>query len=263
MAEQPTGRPTRRRWWLLAAIPAGLVLLAVAAFLVWALNPSAPTETALAALESDGDVTVSEVSGGWVFKPASSSVEPTAVLVFYPGGHVDARAYATYARDVAQQGNAVALAKMPLSLAVLKPNAADELLGAPELAGTDRWAIGGHSLGGVMAARYAASNPDEIDGLVLLASYPDSAADLSASPIAVASVTGTVDGVLNREAWGAAKSLLPSGTAFVSIEGGNHAQFGDYGPQSGDNPATISIEEQRERSVGATQDVLSRLGGDH
>ncbi len=260
MAEQATSRPTRRRWWLLAAVPAAVVLLAVAAFLIWALNPSPPTASALAALESDSAVAVTEVSGGWVFKPAIGSEEPTSGLVFYPGGHVDARAYATYARDVAQQGHAVALAKMPLSLAVLKPDAADELLDAPELAATDTWAIGGHSLGGVMAARYAASNPDRIGGLVLLASYPDSAADLSASMIAATSVTGTLDGVLNWEAWEAARPLMPSGSTFVSIEGGNHAQFGDYGPQQGDNPATISAQEQRARSVGATDDVLSRLG---
>jgi len=259
MTEATGVKPARRRWWLLAAIPAGLIALAIVAFLVWGLTPLGPTDSALAALESGDDVTVSEVSGGWLFVPAAGSAEATSGLIFYPGGHVDARSYAPYARAVAERGYAVAIAKMPLSLAVLNPNAADDVLSMPEVASVRQWGIGGHSLGGVMAARYAAAHPQQIGGLVLLASYADSSADLSAAPLSVASVTGSNDGVLNRSAWEAAKVLLPTEAEYVSIVGGNHAQFGDYGPQPGDNPATISAEEQRTQTVQATGRVLSRL----
>ena len=42
----------------------------------------------------------------------------------------------------------------------------------------------------------------------------------------------------------------------VEIEGGNHAQFGNYGPQKGDLPATISAEEQQARTVAAIEEFL-------
>ena len=37
----------------------------------------------------------------------------------------------------------------------------------------------------------------------------------------------------------------------VVLEGGNYAQFGNYGPQDGDAPATITDEEQQEQTVDA------------
>ena len=252
----------RRRWWLLAAIPAALVAVAAVAFVIWGLTPSQPTDTALAALQSGNGVTVTEVDGGWAFVPSSETSAPVAGMVFYPGGHVDARAYATYARAVAEQGYAVAIAKVPLSLAILKVDAADVFLSAPEFLSVNAWAVAGHSLGGVAAARYAAENPEQIRGVVLLASYPDSGGDLSGAAMVAADVTGSVDGVLDWQSWEAAKPLLPSNTVSKSIDGGNHAQFGDYGPQSGDNEAEISAESQREQATTATVAVLSKIAGE-
>ncbi|MBO4365994.1 MAG: hypothetical protein J5804_06870, partial [Eggerthellaceae bacterium] len=39
------------------------------------------------------------------------------------------------------------------------------------------------------------------------------------------------------------------------IQGGNHAGFADYGPQSGDGQASISNEEQ----ITQTADAISRF----
>ncbi len=50
----------------------------------------------------------------------------------------------------------------------------------------------------------------------------------------------------------ASRTLLPADTTWVVIEGGNHAQFGDYGIQPGDNVATISAAEQQTQIVDAT-----------
>ena len=57
----------------------------------------------------------------------------------------------------------------------------------------------------------------------------------------------------------ASAALLPSDATFVPIEGGNHAQFGWYGPQSGDNPASISHAEQQAQTVAATAALLERM----
>jgi hypothetical protein len=53
--------------------------------------------------------------------------------------------------------------------------------------------------------------------------------------------------------------LLPTDATFVPIQGGDHAQFGWYGPQPGDNPASISREIQQAQIVQATEDFLKSL----
>jgi hypothetical protein len=72
----------------------------------------------------------------------------------------------------------------------------------------------------------------------------------------VTSIYGTLDGVALPETVLASEPLLPANTIWTAIEGGNHAQFGWYGPQEGDNPATISREEQQSQVVEATLEIL-------
>ena len=237
--------------WLLV-VPAVLVV-AIIGFVIWGLTPLGPEPDALAALQSDSLVKVELADEGWVFTPASG--EATRGLVFYPGGRVDVRSYAPYARAVAEQGFVVVMSPMPLSLAVLDANAADRAIERhPEVTG---WALSGHSLGGAMIAQYAAENLDAIDGLVLLASYPPNTANLAQSGLTVASLVGTQDSVIDRENLRSARPLLPSDTSYLDIAGGNHAQFGDYGEQPGDtaNP-DMSAAEQRAIAVDETVRVL-------
>jgi hypothetical protein len=248
-------RPVVRR--ILSSAVAILLVAAivgVAAFVWWGTHPLGPTPSALAALESDGTVRVRQVAAGWEFAPTSG--EPSAALVFYPGGHVDARSYAPYARDVASRGYLVVIPVMPLSLAVLAPNAADKVMAAhPEIS---RWVIGGHSLGGAMASQYVANHRGAIRGLVLLAAYPPSGDDLSTSDISALTVVGTLDTVVNRANLAAGRELLPSDAVYLDLQGGNHGQFGDYGPQPGDDPnPTMPAAEQRRRAVDGTVAVLN------
>ena len=252
MTARASGRA--RRWlWL---IP-GLLLLAVAAFVAWGLTPLGPSAEARAALGSDSRVRVNPTSDGYEFTPASG--EPTTGVIFYPGGHVDARSYALWASDVAAKGYLVVIPVMPLSLAVLSPSAANDVIAAhPRIT---RWIIGGHSLGGSMAAQYANAHRDRITGLVLLASYPPGSVDLSDSTMPVVSALGTQDTVINRKNWNASRALLPAATSFVSIRGGNHAQFGSYGPQPGDTVRPVATPElQRAAAVDATLLVLHANG---
>lgn len=249
--------PTLKRVLLwIGGIVLAIAAVALTVMIWWGTHPLGPTQRALDALNSDATVTVTEAKDGWEFAPAG--VEPSAALVYYPGGHVDARSYAPYARDVAAQGYLVVVPVMPLSLAVLSPNAADQVVEAH--AGISRWAIGGHSLGGAMAGQYAAKHPGSMGGLVLLASYVPSGSDLSATAIRALTQVGTLDTVVNRDNLRAGLKLLPANAVYTELAGGNHAQFGDYGPQPGDNPnPTMSADEQRRRAVEGTVEVLREM----
>lgn len=170
-----------------------------------------------------------------------------AGLIFYPGGKVEAAAYAPLLRACAEQGVLCALVQMPANLAVLDMNAADDLSGEhPEI--TD-WYIAGHSLGGAMAASYAADHSGDFSGLILLAAY--SAEDLRGTQLRVLSVYGSEDRVMDMETYEKNFENLPSDTIELVLEGGCHSQFGSYGAQDGDGTPTISGSEQLSRTVTA------------
>ena len=191
---------------------------------------------------------------GWtVFAPAG---EPIAGFVFYPGGLVDPLAYAPLLQRLADGGALAVLVPMPLDLAVFGiGRAADVIAAFPEV---DAWAIGGHSLGGAMAAEFVKGGSTGVDGIVFLASYPAASTDLSALPIRAVSTYGSENGQTPPEGFEDAMVRLPPGSELVEIEGGNHAGFGHYGPQAGDGMATIEREEQQ-RQAAAT--VLGFLRG--
>jgi len=232
-----------------------VLLLAAAGFAAWAYTPLGPLPEATAALRSDAAVQVT--TEPWLtFTP--TDVQPTAGFIIYPGGRVDARSYAPFARAIAERGYLVVIAPMPFNLAVFKPGAADAVIAAhPEI---ERWAIGGHSLGGAMAANFIYTDPDAVEGLVLWAAYPAGGNSLADSEVAVASIYGTRDGLATQAEVDASRPLLPADTRFVPIEGGNHAQMGWYGPQSGDGAASISREAQQAQVVDATVALLEGLG---
>ena len=109
------------------------------------------------------------------------------------------------------------------------------------------WYIGGHSLGGSMAATYLSDNTEDFRGLVLLGAY--STADISDADMKVLSVYGSEDKVLNKEKYNEYKPNLPENFTEVVIDGGCHAYFGMYGEQEGDGVATISNQEQIEKTA--------------
>lgn len=232
-----------------------IVLLSVAGFTAWAYTPLGPMPEAVAALRSDAAVQVT--TSPWLtFTPAGS--QPATGFIFYPGGRVDARSYAPAARTIAGQGYLVVIAPVPFNLAVFKPAAADTVIAAhPEIT---RWAIGGHSLGGAMAANYVYTHPTAVQGLVLWAAYPAGNNGLADRQLAVVSIYGTHDGLASRFEVDASRALLPPGARYVHVEGGNHAQMGWYGPQGGDGEATISREAQQAQVLRATAELLASLG---
>lgn len=191
---------------------------------------------AVAAIAGTQAVTVRQTDEGTVFLPEN----PTAGFIFYPGGKVEYTAYAPLMLELAQRDVLCVLVRMPFNLAVLDVNAA---AGIPEqFPEIGNWYIGGHSLGGSMAASFASKNADDFQGLALLAAY--STADLTQTGLKVISLYGSEDGVLNREKYESDRENLPEDTAETVIEGGNHAGFGSYGAQDGDGDAQISAQEQ-------------------
>ena len=166
-------------------------------------------------------------------------------LIFYPGGLVESKSYAPLLYELASNGYLCILLEMPFNLAVFDINAADGI--KDEYSYIDEWYIGGHSLGGSMAASYLKKNQDDYDGLILFASY--STVDFSDSNLRVISVYGEFDEVLNMENYEKSKSNLPSDFVEIVIEGGCHAYFGTYGNQKGDGEPQITNEIQIERTV--------------
>ena len=249
----------RRLLIVLGAILLVLLIAGGAALAVLNGRGQAQPE-AVAALESDAQVTVSRVAGQdwYVFSPAAGAA--STGLILYPGGFVDPVAYAPIAREIAARGYLVVLDPMALNLAVTGINSADAIIAAfPEIA---HWAIGGHSLGGAMAAEYVKNNPQAVDGLALWAAYPADNTDLSSLPLAVVSIYGDADGVASVADVTGAAERLPADARFILIGGGNHTQFGAYGQglQRGDNPATISREEQQAAIVAGTLELLEIIG---
>ena len=229
-----------RRVTIVGVALAALVLLAGAGFYGW-------TRVAryLAFPEAAVVVEGAERMNGWyVFAPES---EPGTGFVFYPGGLVDAAAYAPLMQRLRDGGVLAVITPMPLDLAVFGiDRAADVIAAFPRV---ESWVIGGHSLGGAMASEFVRRDPEGVDGLVLLASYPAAATDLSGLPIRAVSTYGTENGVTPPEEFEASLARLPAGTELVVIDGGNHAQFGHYGPQAGDGNARIDREEQQRQTA--------------
>ena len=183
------------------------------------------------------DSTCEKESGGNIVFESDGA---TTGLIFYPGGKVEHSAYIPLMQACAEKGILCIVVEMPFHLAVFDINAANGIQEKyPQI---EHWYMGGHSLGGSMAASYLAKHPDEYEGLILLGSY--STADLSDNELEVLSIYGSEDQVLNREKYNDNISNLPKEFTEIVIEGGCHAYFGMYGAQDGDGTPSISNSQQ-------------------
>ena len=248
-------RPSRRVFRFAVFALLALVLAIIAA-LAWLGRPVGELMAeAQAALASDAAVLV-KLDPWLSFEPTERTAN--SGFIFYPGGRVAPEAYAPLARALAQNGVQAVIVPMPLNLAILNPDAASAVIAAyPQVSA---WVIGGHSLGGVMAARFAYSNPYTVSGLVLLAAYPEERIDLSERELAVATIYGDSDGLSTPAEIEDSFDRLPAQAQKVRIAGANHAQFGWYGPQAGDLSPAISHREQQNQVVNALLRILRETG---
>lgn len=224
-----------------------ILLVGTIGFVVWAtLSAQEATERAVLVLNDNG---VQLEDGLLVFQSSSPTDRG---LIYYPGGLVDPEAYAVTAQGIADAGYLVVVPKMPLNLAFMGINRADGIRADyPEI---NSWVIGGHSLGGAMAAEYAKNNVDSLDGLIMFASYPANYQDFVDFPIPILTIIGSRDpGAPKQEAF--YDAISNSASLFI-IEGGNHRQFADYNFQRDDAVAMISVVEQQEQITAATVQFL-------
>ncbi len=236
------------------AVVAVLLVAGIAGFL-WYAQPQPLLPEATAALASTPTVTFTEEGGTLTYTPVGTS--PKTGLVLYPGGKVPSAAYAPQARAIAELGYLVVVVSVPFNLAVFGIDSAGPVIADhPEI---DHWAVGGHSLGGSMAAQFIDSHPGEVDGLVLWASY--SAADLASDGLAVLSAYGTLDTGVPSYTSPANLAKLGTDVTLAVIDGGNHEQMGWYTGQPNDPPATISRADQQTQVVAATVRLLDRIAG--
>jgi dienelactone hydrolase len=232
-----------------------IALLIVIAFAAnWLLTSYKPTEDTIAVFSSSNTVEVSK-DKYITFMPRDKS--PETALIFYPGGKVSPEAYAPLCNKIAAQGYMVVIVPMPLNLAILNSESAEQVIKAyPDI---KNWAIGGHSLGGVMAATFAKKHSDLVKGLALYASYPQDKDDMSDTGLKVLSIWGSEDGCADISKITAAQSLVPADSVFKEISGGNHAQFGNYGFQKGDKEPKIPALDQQSLTVQYTASLLDDI----
>lgn len=231
----------KRKLWL---IPVALLLVMALAIGIY-VGDYYHAEPAAAAFAAEAD----SGSDAIVFHPEGT---PIAGLIFYPGGKVECSAYSLLMGQLADRGILCVLVPMPANLAVLNQNAAD---GIPEqFPEVEHWYLAGHSLGGAMAASYAAKHTDQFDGLALLAAY--STADLSESGMKVLRIYGDQDGVMKRNSYEKYAPHIPAESAEIIIPGGCHAYFGSYGAQAGDGIPAITAEQQQTITADAIESLI-------
>lgn len=231
---------SRRKKWLVAG---GIVLLILAilagAFFWYVSDYYRAEEVALEVIAQDRGISVQDNL------TILSPTDPTnTAIIFYPGAKVEAEAYLPLLDQIRQAGVTCILVHMPFRMAIFDADAAEEVISQfPEF---QHWYIAGHSMGGAMASKFASDHPDQVDGLILMGAYIYG--DYPAED------TLTIYGSLNQSV----ANHIDYTENIVEIEGGNHAQFGNYGPQKGDLPATISAEEQQKQTVEAIQAFLAQ-----
>lgn len=233
---------------LLVSLATILLLVAAAAFYINDYYRALPEAFEAVTEVTEGITVLEEEDDYIVFLPENAEKG----LIFYPGGKVEYEAYAPLMKALAEQGLLCVLLHMPANLAVLDMGAAQGV--QERYPQVDSWYIGGHSLGGSMAASYAGKNSADFDGVILLASY--STADLTDHALRVISLYGSEDGVLNAEKYVKYRDNLPEDTYENVLEGGCHAYFGAYGTQDGDGTPTVTAWEQIQWTVEEIRRML-------
>ncbi len=251
-------RPELSWWRRVGSIALCLGAVGWVVAIAW-LRPFTAAQPALGAMDSDEGVTVVETSSRVVLEPAGTPASDTGVF-YQPGAKVEARAYAAMLRPLAESGFRVVIVKQPLGIAFLSLGAFDAV--QSDYPDTARWVLGGHSLGGTVAAIQADDHDGDptgpARGLLLHASYP--ASDISGSLTAeVLSVSASNDGLATPADIEASVPNLPEGSTFGTVEGAVHSFFGDYGPQPGDGQPTISHDEARTQISDASLEFVAGI----
>ena len=217
-----------------------LVFLLGGAFLIYASDYYRADDVAKAVMQSESVV---EVDNNFIIL---SPITPgDTAMIFYPGAKVEYFAYLPLLEKIKESSNITCiLIKMPFNMAIFNAKAAGDII--DEFPDIKKWYIAGHSMGGAMASDYASKHQDKIKGLILFGAYIYGNYPVENSL--------TIYGSFNTSV----AEKIDYTENIVVIEGGNHAQFGNYGKQKGDLDATISSEEQQSIAAEAIREFLAR-----
>lgn len=235
--------------FLILLLSAGVML--AAGFYIWSRFTYTPSDELLKAVDENR---IQEQNQILFADPFDS--KPSAGVILYPGAKVEPEAYAYIAQELADRGIAAAVPEMPFHFSIFGTGKADDVRRARP--NVQNWYVGGHSLGGVAAANYAKENEESVKGVFFLASYPAESANLKKTGLDVLSIYGTNDGLTSLQDIENSKAYTPKDAIFKEIRGGNHAQFGLYGPQKGDMEANIPAIEQQNQIVRYLEEWISK-----
>ncbi|KAB2443928.1 alpha/beta hydrolase [Bacillus luti] len=220
----------------------GILLIGSITFFVWSQFTYKPTKEALLLVADKKD------EDNIVFGQKDAKIG----VIFYQGAKVEAEAYSYLGEALAKDGHFVVMPKLPLNLAILGINEVDSVIEKyPEV---QKWYVAGHSMGGAMISKYAFQHEEKVDGIIFLGSYP--ADDFSTKSMPMLSIYGEVDGLATVEKIKDNKKLMSKNTTMHMIKGGNHANFGMYGEQKGDNASLITPKAQRDETVKVIEQWL-------
>ncbi|HDR7636956.1 MULTISPECIES: alpha/beta hydrolase [Bacillus] len=220
----------------------GILLMGSIAFLTWSQFTYKPTKEALSLVDDKKD------EENIVFGEKGAKIG----VIFYQGAKVEVEAYSYLGEALAKDGHFVVMPKLPLNLAILGINAVDSVIEQyPEV---QKWYVAGHSMGGAMISKYAFQHEDKVDGIIFLGSYP--ADDFSTKSLPMLSIYGEVDALATVEKIENNKKLMSKNTTMYMIKGGNHAHFGMYGEQKGDNASLITSKAQQDETVKVIEEWL-------
>ena len=206
-------KPHSKRWKIAGGILLAVLVLLAGGFFWYVSDYYRAEDVALEVLASGDHLEVRDD-----LTILSPSYPTDTAIIFYPGAKVEAAAYLPLLNQLRQTGLTCILVEMPFHLAIFDVNAAEDVMAQfPDI---QHWYIAGHSMGGAMASQFASEHPDEVDGLILLGAYL-----YGDYPPAD---TITVYGSLNQSV----EDKIDYTENVVEIEGGNHAQFGNYGPHA-------------------------------
>lgn len=214
-----------------------LIMICVGGFLIWANDYYHSEDMVVATIQGDNSIKV--IDNLTIIYP---SVPSDTCIIFYPGAKVEAIAYMPLLEKLKSEGYTCVLVTMPLNMAIFDVNAADKIF--EKLPDIKHWYIAGHSMGGAMASDYASKHQDKVDGLILMGAYIYG----DYPPKKALTIYGTFNSNLEKD--------INYTENIVKIEGGNHAQFGNYGKQKGDPDATISAEKQQTITVNAIVEFI-------
>jgi len=233
-----------RKKWTIKRIVKTIWISAALIFTFWLFYSYQSKGVDKAFLQSSETIKVEQSSDFYSFEPVKAFKE---VLIFFPGAMVDPKAYVPLCRKIANNNIKVYLIKMPWRLASKGYNIPKELNLFSDT--TRIYILAGHSQGAKMAAQFVYENPTLIDKLILIGTTHPRDISLASSTIPIMKIYGSKDGVADEKSIMDNKPKLPATAKFVKIDGANHAQFGYYGFQLGDNTATISREQQQAETL--------------